>query len=143
MGLPLKLLDVHAVNAGKSFTLDSETVISLADEPHLWFEYTLQPTNWQHYAEWTFLDGCWCKGDWSVHVKAVVMHDKPCTLLSLRHKDDIACRDWDVFYEAKNTFIGQDKYAVEVYPPVSQLRDTTNTYHLLELPYPIGFSYCQ
>lgn len=116
--------------------------------PHTrpWFEYTIAPTqeSWTEFLKWTEVGpNIWCKGDWCAHLKWVTYKKKDTRVLSLRHKEDKPERPWKIFYDAKCFFFGLDTYVVEIYPPHSELRDTSNTYYLIEVYEPIGFSYIQ
>jgi hypothetical protein len=42
---------------------------------------------------------------------------------------------WDVLQRIKNEALGPNVMAVEVYPPVDRLIDTTNMRHLWEVPF--------
>jgi hypothetical protein len=95
-----------------------------------WYEYT------SNSRDYYFREGL------CVHVKEV-HHGNPSrrlTLLSIRHLEDKPIKDWNLFLRIKNHFIGPDKYAIEIYPPVGEIRDSSFTYHLLEWPEPLGFA---
>ena len=50
--------------------------------------------------------------------------------LSIRHNERKAVRDWRHFQRIKNELAGAEREAVEIFPPESQLVDTSNQYHL-------------
>lgn len=54
--------------------------------------------------------------------------------LSIRHNERKAVRDWRHFQRIKNELAGAEREAVEIFPPESQLVDTSNQYHLWVLP---------
>lgn len=54
--------------------------------------------------------------------------------LSIRHNERKAVRDWRHFQRIKNELAGTEREAVEIFPPESQLVDTSNQYHLWVLP---------
>lgn len=54
--------------------------------------------------------------------------------LSIRHNERKAIRDWRHFQRIKNELAGAEREAVEIFPPESQLVDTSNQYHLWVLP---------
>jgi hypothetical protein len=54
--------------------------------------------------------------------------------LSIRHNERKAVRDWRHFQRIKNEMAGKEREAVEIFPPESQLVDTSNQYHLWVLP---------
>jgi hypothetical protein len=54
--------------------------------------------------------------------------------LSIRHNERKAIRDWRHFQRIKNELAGSEREAVEIFPPESQLVDTSNQYHLWVLP---------
>ncbi len=131
--LPRKVQAIETIFAEYAEWLDSHTRPA--------FEYTRSLETAERYLEWTYRDGIWVCGDYTVHIKQVNLEDRGLILLSIRHMQDQMIRDWNTFLAIKNRFIGENKHAVEIYPPLAELRDTSNTYHMLEWPYPIGFSW--
>jgi hypothetical protein len=65
--------------------------------------------------------------------------------LSIKRIDKKPARSWTDFQNIKNELIedGQDRYAVEIYPPEDRLVNTANQYHLWILPlgFDIGFGF--
>jgi hypothetical protein len=65
--------------------------------------------------------------------------------LSIKRIDKKPARSWTDFQIIKNELIkdGQDRYAVEIYPPENRLVNTANQYHLWILPlgFDIGFGF--
>lgn len=63
--------------------------------------------------------------------------------LSIKREDRLPCHDWRHLQAIKNEIVGPEAMAVEIYPPESQLVDTSNQYHLWVLPpkvrLPFGF----
>jgi hypothetical protein len=54
--------------------------------------------------------------------------------LSIHRHDRRAVRDWRELQQIKNEVAGRERCAIEVFPPESQLVDTSNEYHLWVLP---------
>lgn len=54
--------------------------------------------------------------------------------LSLKRRDRSPVRDWRHLQQIKNEILGPEEFAVEVFPPESQLVDTSNEYHLWHTP---------
>jgi hypothetical protein len=54
--------------------------------------------------------------------------------LSIRNFDGTARHDWREFQEIKNTLVGKEYEAIELYPAESRLLDECNQYHLWVLP---------
>ena len=77
---------------------------------------------------------------WCVQVTHWTMYGHPVRCLSFRHRDDSEERNFDLFMDAKNKFLGTHSFAVEVYPSTDLLVDSSNTYHMIEMPFPVGFS---
>jgi hypothetical protein len=63
--------------------------------------------------------------------------------LSIHRNDRKAVRDWRHFQAIKNDVAGPERTAIEMYPPESDVVDTSNEYHLFVLPagveLPFGF----
>lgn len=63
--------------------------------------------------------------------------------LSIKRHDRAPVHDWRHLQAIKNEICGAEAMAVEIYPPESQLVDTSNQYHLWVLPpkvrLPFGF----
>ena len=75
---------------------------------------------------------------WSNKVFAVLKREVPTMIGTVTH---LAIRDvagepllWRHLQRIKNELIGLERVAVEVYPPVSELVDQANMYHLWVLP---------
>jgi hypothetical protein len=56
------------------------------------------------------------------------------TYLVCSRRDGEPVHSWLDFQQIKNTIVGEEEIAVEVYPPDSHLLDTVNAYHLWVLP---------
>jgi hypothetical protein len=54
--------------------------------------------------------------------------------ISFHRHNRAAIRDWRHFQAIKNEVAGPERLAVEVFPPESQLTDTSNEYHLWVFP---------
>tara|TARA_B110000305_G_C18990644_1_gene425946 strand:- start:52 stop:582 length:531 start_codon:yes stop_codon:yes gene_type:complete len=56
--------------------------------------------------------------------------------LSIKRKDRQVCRNWSDFQSIKNMLCkdGQERYAIEIYPPEERLVNTANQYHLWVFP---------
>lgn len=54
--------------------------------------------------------------------------------LSIHRHDRKAMRDWRHLQQIKSEVLGANRMAVEVFPPDDLLFDTSNEYHLWELP---------
>ena len=54
--------------------------------------------------------------------------------LSIRHIDRKAIRDWRHFQRIKNELAGENREALEIFPPEEFLVDTANQYHLWVMP---------
>jgi hypothetical protein len=50
--------------------------------------------------------------------------------LAIKRADRRPIRSWRVLQDIKNEIAGNDRTAVEIYPPESQVTDTANIYHL-------------
>jgi hypothetical protein len=50
--------------------------------------------------------------------------------LSIKRSDGQPIRTWRVLQDIKNAVAGEERYAVEIYPPESKVTDTANIYHL-------------
>jgi hypothetical protein len=50
--------------------------------------------------------------------------------LSIKRSDGQPIRTWRVLQDIKNAVAGNERYAVEIYPPESKVTDTANIYHL-------------
>ena len=65
------------------------------------------------------------------------------THVEIHRVDDSPTHDWYDLFELKNELFGEDRAALEVYPPAERLVDDTNSYHLwvleadAELPFGI------
>jgi hypothetical protein len=69
---------------------------------------------------------------WKNELYEVYLHhraDGGITLSISRH-DNLPIHWWIDFQEIKNELVGAERWAVELYPPQSQLIDESNTYHL-------------
>jgi len=55
-------------------------------------------------------------------------------LMISRHDNKRIDNHWNTLQRIKNEVMGEDRLAVEVYPPVSELINATNAYHLWVLP---------
>lgn len=56
------------------------------------------------------------------------------THLSCKREDRLPIHDWRQLQQIKNEVCGPERVGVEVYPPESQIVDTSNEYHLFVLP---------
>lgn len=54
--------------------------------------------------------------------------------LTIRHNDNKAIREWKHFQRIKNELCGEEREAVEVFPPQSMVVDMSNTHHLFVTP---------
>jgi hypothetical protein len=54
--------------------------------------------------------------------------------LAIRRADDGPITSWGDMQQIKNDLAGAERYAVEVFPPTSQLVDEANMRHLFVLP---------
>ena len=67
--------------------------------------------------------------------------------LSIKRRDKKPCRNWSDFQEIKNMLCknGENRFAVEVYPPEKFLINTSNQYHLwvFDEKIQIGFGFRQ
>ena len=65
------------------------------------------------------------------------------THVEIHRIDDTPLHNWYDLYQLKNEIFGEERAAIEVYPPASRLVDRTNSYHLwvleedAELPFGI------
>ena len=62
--------------------------------------------------------------------------------MSIKRRDKLALHDWRDLQWIKNQIVGPEEEAFEIYPPESQLVDTSNQYHLWCIRgfhMPIGF----
>lgn len=50
--------------------------------------------------------------------------------LSIKRADRTPIRSWRVLQDIKNSVVGADIFAVEIYPRESEVTDTANIYHL-------------
>ena len=57
--------------------------------------------------------------------------------LSIKRIDKKPCRSWTDFQKIKNELVvnGENRYALEVYPPKNRLVNTANQYHIWVMPY--------
>lgn len=65
--------------------------------------------------------------------------------LSIKRIDKEPIHDWRELQEIKNTLVGPDHEAIELYPAEERLVDTANQYHLFvlvdpKLRFPFGFT---
>ena len=66
------------------------------------------------------------------------------TQLSIKdHQRSVRAHDWRDMQRIKNELCGPERVAVEVFPPMSQLMDTSNQFHLWVYPegYELNFGY--
>ena len=54
----------------------------------------------------------------------------PYVHLHIHRNDWGPCKDWRHFQVIKNTLVGEENEAIELFPAESRLVDTSNTYHL-------------
>lgn len=54
--------------------------------------------------------------------------------LSIKRLDRGVIHDWRHLQQIKNEIIGEEQLAIEIYPPESELIDTSNQYHLWHFP---------
>jgi hypothetical protein len=54
--------------------------------------------------------------------------------LSIKRLDRYAIHDWRHLQQIKNEILGEELLAIEIYPPESELIDTSNQYHLWHFP---------
>jgi hypothetical protein len=54
--------------------------------------------------------------------------------LSILRKDRQPIRDWSEIQKIKNEILGEETYAIEVFPPKSELINRYNCYHLFHIP---------
>lgn len=50
--------------------------------------------------------------------------------LAIKRSDKTAIRSWRILQDIKNSIVGDESVAVEVYPRESEVTDTANMYHL-------------
>ena len=50
--------------------------------------------------------------------------------LAIKRADRAICHSWNILQEIKNSIVGEDFVAIEVYPRQSEVTDTANMYHL-------------
>lgn len=62
--------------------------------------------------------------------------------ISLHRHDRQAVRDWRHLQQIKNEVAGEERVAVEVFPPESMLADSANEYHLWVLPVGTDLPFC-
>lgn len=79
----------------------------------------------------------WTNNVYSVQLYLCVSEWGPIDHLMIKRHDDAASRSWADMQRIKNELFGPERVAVEVYPPVSELVDQANMYHLWILP--VGF----
>lgn len=77
--------------------------------------------------------------------EVTMRNEGPMIRLSIRRHDGQQCKEWKHFQEIKNTLIGPDHEAVELFPSENRLIDTNNEYHLWVHPsrgyrFPFGFA---
>jgi hypothetical protein len=58
--------------------------------------------------------------------------------LDIRHNQDKAIREWKHLQRIKNELVGEEREAMEIFPPQSMIADMSNTHHLF-VP-PVGVS---
>lgn len=58
----------------------------------------------------------------------------PCMHLSIKRRDKEPIHDWRDLQSIKNSFVGDEGEAIEVYPAMSRIMDTANQYHLWCFP---------
>lgn len=56
------------------------------------------------------------------------------TYLSIKRHDKKPIHDWRELLRIKNELIGAECWAVEIYPPMKHLMDTSNQFHLYAFP---------
>lgn len=54
--------------------------------------------------------------------------------LTIRRHDDKPIHSWPDLQRIKNELVGEERVAIEIYPPESELVDNANLYHLWALP---------
>lgn len=97
-------------------------------------------------------DECWVNNIYTVKVyypdnsAACQFPNNKFTLLSFRnHANSHRAHDWRDMQRIKNEICGYERTAVEIYPPMSNLVDTCNQFHLWVYPedYELDFGYKQ
>ena len=97
-------------------------------------------------------DECWINNLYTVKVYypdnpvASQFPNNKFTLLSFRsHTNSHRAHDWRHMQRMKNEICGDERTAVEIYPPMSNLVDTCNQFHLWVYPedYELDFGYKQ
>ena len=95
-------------------------------------------------------DECWVNNIYTVKVyypdnsAACQFPNNKFTLLSFRnHANSHHAHDWRDMQRIKNEICGYERTAVEIYPPMSNLVDTCNQFHLWVYPedYELDFGY--
>jgi len=66
--------------------------------------------------------------------KAAIVDGKPITSLSIKRRDKKPIRSWRDLLWIKNQLCGEECEAVEIFPPMSKLLDTSNQYWLWVFP---------
>jgi hypothetical protein len=62
------------------------------------------------------------------------IHPDGFTHLSCKREDRYPIHDWRQLQQIKNQICGEDRWAVEIYPPEEFVVDTSNEYHLWVMP---------
>src|SRR5215475_7608708 len=68
--------------------------------------------------------------EYYVERRQIPPHGSLAYRLAIKRRDRQPIRTWRILQDIKNAVAGNDRYAIEIYPPESQVTDTANIYHL-------------
>jgi hypothetical protein len=80
---------------------------------------------------------CYVNNRYSVQVSSFEVEWGMVTHLWIRRHDGEPCRSWADLQRIKNELVGEKYLAIEVFPPVDELIDRANMFHLWVMP--LGF----
>lgn len=102
--------------------------------------------DWKTLVEWRENSRCYVNDIYQVNISEVKDSEgNAWEWLSIKRRDKKVIHDWRAFQRIKNELCGENREAIEIYPPEDQLVDEANQFHLWVLPEgrvsPIGFRY--
>lgn len=103
----------------------------------------LTEEEWVNYMKWR--EGCkvFRNNLYQVAVTPVQQESGTWIWLSIKRIDRKVIHDWRHLQRIKNDLVGEEREAIEIYPPESQLVDEANQFHLWVMPAgvfsPVGF----
>ncbi len=99
-----------------------------------WTPFQIKPSNLQGFQEtWQNKTHTVLVGLWSNDANGRLTRDG-WIHLSIRRNDRKAECDWRIFQRIKNDIAGEEREAVQLFPAMRRVLDTTNQYHLWVAP---------